>query len=130
MTKKKWIFCTETTYLKILKEKDQLQASQPRHDSDYLARLATFFSNNCSMRGSSFKQIKLSELHESLEKNRKLHIRIFFASFSQIQLQQLFTGKESIVLESLPAVVVLRYFTAYERKICVQKDNKTIILTM
>ena len=63
MTKKKWIFCTETTYLKILKEKDQLQAQQPSHDSDYLARLATFFSNNWSMRGSSFKQIKLSKLN-------------------------------------------------------------------
>ena len=36
MTKKKWIFCNETTYLKILKEKAQLQASQPSHDSDYL----------------------------------------------------------------------------------------------
>ena len=34
MTKKKCIFCTETTYLKILKAKDQLQASQPSHDSD------------------------------------------------------------------------------------------------
>ena len=47
--------------LKILKAKDQLQASQPSHDSDYLARLATF--NNWSMRGSSFKQIKLSKLN-------------------------------------------------------------------
>ena len=36
-------FRTETTYLKILKEKNQLQASQPSHDSDYLAKLATFF---------------------------------------------------------------------------------------
>ena len=40
---KKWIFCTETTYLKILKEKYQSQASQPSHDSDYLAKLATSF---------------------------------------------------------------------------------------
>ena len=45
---------------------------------------------------------------------------------SQIQLQQMFTGKESIVLESLAAVVVLRYFAVSERKICVQKENKTI----
>ena len=44
-----------------LKAKDQSQASQPSHDSDYLARLATF--NNWSMRGSSFKQIKLSKLN-------------------------------------------------------------------
>ena len=43
LTKKKWIFSTETTYLKILKAKDHLQALQPSHDSDYLARLATFF---------------------------------------------------------------------------------------
>ena len=63
MTKKKWIFCTETTYLKILKEKDQLQASQLSHDSDYLAKLATYFSNNWSMPGSSFKQIKHSKLN-------------------------------------------------------------------
>ena len=43
MTKKNWIFYTEATYLKILKEKDQLQKSQPSHDSGYLAKLATFF---------------------------------------------------------------------------------------
>ena len=61
LTMKKCIFCTKTTHLKILKAKDQLQASQPSHDSDYLARLATF--NNWSMRGSSFKQIKLSKLN-------------------------------------------------------------------
>ena len=34
-------FRTETTYLKILKAKYQLQASLPSHDSDYLATLAT-----------------------------------------------------------------------------------------
>ena len=76
------------------------------------------------MQGSSFKQIKLSKLNH--QKIQKTAHRICFARFSQIQLQQLFTGKESIVLESLPAVVVLRYFTASERKICVQKDNKTM----
>ena len=43
-----------------------------------------------------------------------MHIRVCFARLSQIQLQQLFTGKESIVLKSLPAVVVL-YFTASEK---------------
>ena len=63
MTKKNWIFYTEATYLKILKEKDQLQKSQPSHDSGYLAKLATFFSNDWSMRGSSFKQTKLSKLN-------------------------------------------------------------------
>ena len=118
LTKKKWIFCTETTYLKILKAKDKLQAYLlPSHDSDYLARLATF--NNWSK-------------NWIIRKYRKLHIRICFARFSQIQLQQLFTGKLSIVLESMPAVVVLRYFTASddERKICVQKDNKTIKLKL
>ena len=90
----------EPTYLKILKAKDKLQAWQPSHDSDYLAGLATF--NNWSK-------------NWIIRKYRKLHIRICFARFSQIQLQQLFTGKESIVLESLPAVVVLRYFTASEK---------------
>ena len=43
-----------------------------------------------------------------------MHIRVCFARLSQIQLQQLFTGKESIVLKSLPALVVL-YFTASEK---------------
>ena len=43
-----------------------------------------------------------------------MHIRVCFARLSQIKLQQLFTGKESIVLKSLPAVVVL-YFTASEK---------------
>ena len=44
---------------------NNLQASQPSHDSYYLKliKLATFFSNNWSMRGSSFKQIKLSKLN-------------------------------------------------------------------
>ena len=35
LTIKKWIFCTKTTYHKILKAKDQLQASQPNHDSPF-----------------------------------------------------------------------------------------------
>ena len=82
---------------KILKAKDQLQASQPSLDSDYLARLATF--NNWSMRGSSIHSSKLNSANWIIRKYRKLHIRICFARFSQIQLQ-LFTGKESIVLES------------------------------
>ena len=34
-------------------------------------------------------------------------------------------GKETIVSKSLPAVVVL-YYTASERKICLEKENKTI----
>ena len=47
---------------------------------------------------------------------------------AQIQLQQLFTGKESIVLKSLPAVVVL-YFTASEKdnlrtESCSYKEQK------
>ena len=36
LTMKKWIFCKKkTTYLKILKAKDHLQASQPSHDSPF-----------------------------------------------------------------------------------------------
>ena len=63
-------FLYGNNYLKILKAKDQLQASQPSHHSDYLARLATIFSNNWSMQGSSFKQIKLSKLnHWKIQKN-------------------------------------------------------------
>ena len=82
------------------------------------------------MRGSSFKQIKLSKLnHYKIQKTAHT-LRICFARFGQIQLQRWFTGKESIVLESLPAVIVCRYFTASERKICVQKDNKTMQLKL
>ena len=33
LTMNKWIFYTKTTYLKILKAKDQFQGSQPSHDS-------------------------------------------------------------------------------------------------
>ena len=82
------------------------------------------------MRGSSFKQIKLSKLnHYKIQKTAHT-LRICFARFGQIQLQRWFTGEESIVLESLPAVIVRRYFTASERKICVQKDNKTMLLKL
>ena len=45
---------------------------------------------------------------------RTKHRRVCFARLSQIQLQPLFTGKESIVLKSLLAVVV-PYFTASEK---------------
>jgi len=58
-------------------------------------------------------------------------MRVCFAHFSQIQPQQLFTSKESIVLKPLPAAVVLSYFTASEkenmpteRKNCVIKNEK------
>ena len=62
------------------------------------------------------ERIRLSKLNSAdhYRKYRKLHMRVCFARLSQIQLQQLFTGKESIVLKSLPAVVVL-YFTASEK---------------
>ena len=66
---KKWIFCTKTTYLKILKAKDQLQwASQLNHDSQSTP-VAVFNNpvNDWSMWGSSFKQIKLSQLLENTE---------------------------------------------------------------
>ena len=46
---------------KDLKSKRSVASFAASHDSDYLARLATF--NNWSMRGSSFKQIKLSKLN-------------------------------------------------------------------
>ena len=59
---------------------------------------------------------KLNSANWIIRKYRKLHIRICFARFSQIQLQQLFTGKESIVLKSPPTVVVLSYFTASENE--------------
>ena len=59
---------------------------------------------------------KLNSANWIIRKYRKLHIRVFFYRFSQIQLQQLFTGRESIVLKPLPAVVVLSYFTASEKE--------------
>ena len=71
MTKKKWIFCTETTYLKILKEKDQLQASQPSHDSLYISKLTTFFlviTGPCEGLHSS----KLNSANWIIRKYRKL----------------------------------------------------------
>ena len=70
------------------------------------------------MRGSSFKQlIKLSKLnHYKIQKTAHTGL---FARISQIQLQQLFTGKESIVLKSLSAVVVLNYFN-YSRALALR----------
>ena len=60
--------------------------------------------------------LRLSKLNSAdHQKHRKLRIRVCFARPSQIQLQQLFTGKESIVLKSPPAVVIL-YFTASEKE--------------
>ena len=61
--------------------------------------------------------LRLSKLNSAnhYRKYRKLHIRVCFARLSQTQLQQLFTGKESIVLKSLLAVVVLSGFTACEK---------------
>ena len=57
---KKWIFCAKTTYLKILKAKDLGSQAMIQH-------LAIFNKLNRSMRGSSFKQIKLSRSLENTE---------------------------------------------------------------
>ena len=96
-------FLCENNLPKDLKSKRSVATWQPSHDP-----LFSYIFNklNWSMRGSSFKQI--------IRKYRKLHIRVCFVRLSQIQLQQLFTGKQSILLKSLPAVVVL-YFTASEK---------------
>ena len=62
-----------------------MQAAQPSHDSDYLARLATFFlviTGSCKGLQSS----KLNSASRIIRKYRKLYIRICFARFSQIQL--------------------------------------------
>ena len=42
--------------------------------------------------------IQATGTQQIITKYRKLRIRVWFARFSQIQLQELFTGKESIVL--------------------------------
>ena len=60
---KKWIFCAKTTYLKILKAKDQLQLGSQA----MIHYLAIFNKLNWSMRGSSFKQIKLIRSLENTE---------------------------------------------------------------
>ena len=57
----KWIFCAKTTYLKILKAKDQLQLGSKA----MIHHLAIF--NKLTMRGSSFKQIKLRRSLENTE---------------------------------------------------------------
>ena len=66
---KKWIFCTKTTCLKILKAKDQLVQLQLGSQA-MIHQLAIFNKLNWSMRGSSFKQIKLSWSLENTEKCR------------------------------------------------------------
>ena len=48
------------------------------------------------------------------------HKGICFARLRQIQLQQLLRAESIVSVKSLPAVVVL-YFTASEKEICVQK---------
>ena len=63
LTMKKWIFCTKATYLKILKAKDQLQLGSEA----MIHHLAIFKKLDWSMRGSSFKQIKLSRSLENTE---------------------------------------------------------------
>ena len=81
-------FLCENNLPKDLKSKRSVATWQPSHDP-----LFSYIFNklNWSMRGSSFKQI--------IRKYRKLHIRVCFVRLSQIKLQQLFTGKESIVLK-------------------------------
>ena len=61
---KKWIFCTKRTYLKILKANwDQLQLGSQA----MIYHVAIFNKLDWSMRGSSFKQIKLSRSLENKE---------------------------------------------------------------
>ena len=60
---KKLIFFAKTTYLKILKAKDQLQLGSQA----MIHHLAIFCKLNWSMRGSSFEQIKLSRSLENTE---------------------------------------------------------------
>ena len=59
---------------------------------------------------------KLNWANWIIKRYRKLHIRICFARFIHIKIQQLFTGKETTVLKLLPAVVVVSYFTASEKE--------------
>ena len=109
------------------------------YENNLLKDLKSKIKISCKLRSKPWFTIQLflitgpwEDLHSSklnsanwiIRKYWKLHIKVCFPRFSQIQLQQLFRGKESIVLKSLPAEVVLSYFTESERKICLQKENK------
>ena len=104
--KKKRNFLYENYLPKDLKRNLRSAASsKPSHVSPFRA-----IFNNLSMRESSFKQIN-SANHQKIQKTA--HKGLFCSL--RIQLQQLFTSRESIVLKSPPAVVVL-YCTASENE--------------
>ena len=71
---------------------------------------------------------KLNWANWIIKKYRKLRIRVFFARFIQIKLQQLFTGKETTVLKSLPAAVVVSYFTASEKENLRTKRKRNYVI--
>ena len=86
--------------------------------------------NNWTMRGSSFKQIKLSKSLENTRKTQKTAHKGLFCSLQSNsaphELQQLFTGKATIVLKSLPAVVLL--LTASEKEnLRTEREDKTVL---
>ena len=74
---KKWIFCTKTTYLKILKAKDQFQLGSQA----MIHHLAIL-----SLTGPCKGLREANQTQPIIRKYRKLHIRVCFARLSQIKL--------------------------------------------
>ena len=106
LTMKKWIFRTKTTYLKILKAKDQLQASHPQ--PAMIHHLAIF--NNWSMQGSSFKQIKIHKLN-SQKIQKTAHKCLFMVTIDPEKLYQAtFICQYGLCLLNRIALVSVRLF--------------------
>ena len=84
---KKWIFCTKTTYLKILKAKDQFQLGSQA----MIHHLAIL-----SLTGTCKGLREANQTHPIIRKYRKLHLRACFARLSQIQLQPFFTYRKRV----------------------------------
>ena len=120
-------FSVRNSLPKDLKSKISVSSFAPKPSSKPWFNIELFLTTSvCKGLHSS----KLNSANWIIRKYRKLHIRVCFARFSQIQLQKLFTGKESIVFKSLPAVVVLSYFTQkplYREKTVYIKTHKTAI---
>ena len=106
LTMKKWIFRTKTTYLKILKAKDQLQASHPQ--PAMIHHLAIF--NNWSMQESSFKQIKIHKLN-SQKIQKTAHKCLFMVTIDPEKLYQAtFICQYGLCLLNRIALVSVRLF--------------------
>ena len=110
-------------YLKILKAKDQLQTSH----QVMIHHLAIV--NNCSMRGSSFKQIKLSKL-ESLESTENYTKGFVLLASVKSSSSNCLRAKSQLLWSHCRQLSFSATSQRVKRKICVQKENKTTKLKM